>query len=119
MLPRAPAPPGPLQLPRRPPAWAEDEARLLQALREAAGRDEAVFAKANAISLAQLRALEGRGQSAFYSEDIKAQLGRRLLQRLGYTAEQAFAQATLPCQPPEATTPADGVQERNPDRPIG
>lgn len=64
--------------------WTPDEARLLRRLREAAGLNEAAFAKANAISLAQLRALEDRGEAPFYSEAIKAYLGRRLLMRLGH-----------------------------------
>ncbi len=80
--------------------WTREEARLLQSLREAAGVDEAVFAKAHAISLSQLRTLEDRGASPFYSEKIKAQLGRRLLRRLGH--EPAVMPAWEPVHAPAA-----------------
>ncbi len=95
---RAPATPAPQPLSGEAP-WSQEEARLLLRLREAAGLNEAVFANANAISLAQLRALEDRGSSPFYSEPIKAQLGRRLLRRLGH----------VPSAPEPAATPARPV----------
>ncbi len=66
------------------PSWSREQEELLRTLREAARVDETVFAHKHAISVAQLRALEGRGHSPFYSEAIKARLGLRLLASLGH-----------------------------------
>ncbi len=68
-------------------AWARDEEERLRTLREAARLEETAFAKRHAISVAQLRALEGRGTCPFYSEAIKARLGARLLASLERTYE--------------------------------
>ncbi len=117
MSPRPPAAPAPHQ-PAVSAPWSRDEARLLLTLREAAGFNEAVFANANAISLVQLRALEDRGTSPFYSEQIKAQLGRRLLRRLGHTAELPAVTATSGATASEGQGPAPGTAPGTAPAPI-
>jgi DNA-binding XRE family transcriptional regulator len=59
--------------------WQPADAERLKCLREQADLSANEFAKANAISLAQLDQLENEGVSAFYSPLIKYQLGKRLL----------------------------------------
>lgn len=76
--------PSPHAEPIRVPEWTQARAALLLSLREAMRLDESVFAKRHAIAVAQLRALEGRGQTPFYSEAIKVRLGERLLASLGH-----------------------------------
>ena len=62
--------------------WTEDDALLLRQLREALGLDTLSLAIQNALSNAQIQQLENGGHTAFYSPVIKAQAGRRLLQKL-------------------------------------
>jgi hypothetical protein len=62
--------------------WTQDEALLLQQLRQAAGLDTSRFAIENAISHAQLLQLENGGDTMFYSTAIKAHLGRKLIAKL-------------------------------------
>ena len=62
--------------------WTQDEALLLQQLRQAAGLDTSRFAIENAISHAQLLQLENGGDTLFYSTAIKAHLGRKLIAKL-------------------------------------
>ena len=69
------------------PTWTPEQEERLRALREAARVEETALAQRHAISVAQLRALEGRGTCPFYSEAIKARLGDRLLASLERTAE--------------------------------
>jgi transcriptional regulator with XRE-family HTH domain len=66
--------------------WTESDAQRLKALREQAGIAQAAFAKRHALSVAQVRELEGGQTGSFYSEDIKSHTGRRLLTALGYVA---------------------------------
>ena len=66
--------------------WTESDAQQLKTLREQAGIPQAAFAKRHALSVAQVRELEGGKTGSFYSEDIKAHTGRRLLAALGYVA---------------------------------
>jgi len=63
-------------------AWTREQEERLRTLREAARVEETALAQRHAISVAQLRALEGRGTCPFYSEAIKARLGARLLASL-------------------------------------
>lgn len=98
--------PSPHVEPMPAPEWTPARAALLLSLREAMRLDESVFAKRHAIAVAQLRALEGRGQTPFYSEAIKARLGERLLASLGHP-HQALDDR-MPEAPPrseEASTP--------------
>ena len=62
--------------------WQPGDAARLKYLREMANISATEFAKANAISQAQLDQLEKEGDSAFYSPLIKYQLGKRLLNAL-------------------------------------
>ena len=62
--------------------WTEDEALLLQQLRQGAGLNTSRFAIESAISHAQLLQLENGGHSLFYSVAIKAHLGRKLIAKL-------------------------------------
>ena len=62
--------------------WTQDEALLLQQLRQAAGLDTSQFAIESAISHAQLLQLENGGDTLFYSPAIKAHLGRKLTKKL-------------------------------------
>ena len=64
--------------------WHPEDGSLLQQLRISAQLDELVFARSNAISLAQLRELEGRGQGSFYTAHIKSHTGYKLLRKLGH-----------------------------------
>jgi len=90
--------------------WTESDAQQLKTLREQAGIPQAAFAKRHALSVAQVRELEGGKTGSFYSEDIKAHTGRRLLAALGYVApppaiEPETAAAPDPTPPP-ASQPA-------------
>lgn len=95
--------------------WTESDAQQLKSLREQAGIPQAVFAKRHALSVAQVRELEGGKTGSFYSEDIKAHTGRRLLAALGYVAPPPATEpepaavpdptpqpASQPAPPPEA-----------------
>jgi len=87
--------------------WTEEEAALLKHLREQALLTPAAFAKRHALSNGQLRELEQGGKGSFYSEDIKAYNGRKLLKALGYI---------VPVQPepaPEPPAPAPVAQARS------
>jgi hypothetical protein len=64
--------------------WRTEEAQLLRQLREEAKTDSLVFARLNALSLAQLQELEGHGAGGFYNPQIKANTGIKLLKKLGH-----------------------------------
>lgn len=94
--------------------WTDTDAQRLKALREQAGADQAAFAKRHALSTGQVRELEGGKPGSFYSDDIKAHVGRKLLAALGYVAplepepepeaepSQAPAPQAAPAVSPEA-----------------
>lgn len=67
-----------------PPIWRTEDALLLRQLRESAKTDSLVFARLNAISLAQLSELEGQGEGCFYNPRIKTNTGIKLLNKLGH-----------------------------------
>jgi len=79
------------------PVWRVEDGVLLQNLRENAKIDDFVFARLNAISLAQLRELEGQGEGSFYNSQIKANTGNKLLRKLGHEPE-------IPAAEPMQTT---------------
>jgi hypothetical protein len=62
--------------------WTDEEALLLKQLREALGLDTMALAVQNAMSNSQIQQLENGGHTSFYSQAIKAQTGRRLIQKL-------------------------------------
>ncbi len=70
--------------------WTQDEALLLQQLRQGAGLDTSRFAIESAISQAQLLQLENGGDSLFYSAAIKAHLGRQLIAKLQKRLDSAI-----------------------------
>jgi len=90
--------------------WTESDAQRLRALREQAGIAQAAFANRYALSVAQVRELEGGKVGSFYSEDIKAHTGRRLLAALGYVAPpptpQPEVEAAAEPEPAPAAEPA-------------
>jgi transcriptional regulator with XRE-family HTH domain len=65
------------------PIWLAEDGRLLKDLRTSAGLDIHEFSRAASISVAQLRQLEDGGNELFYSQRIKFQMGRKLLNKLG------------------------------------
>lgn len=72
--------------------WHPEDGALLQQLRISAQLDELVFARSNAISLSQLRELEGQGHGSFYTPHIKSFTGYKLLKKLGH---EPLAQAAV------------------------
>lgn len=96
--------------------WGPEDGELLQNLRNNAGIDALVFARANTISAAQLHELESGEGRSFYNELIKRNTGIKLLKKLGHeypaTAEQVIppvpeALPTVPALEIEALAPAD------------
>jgi hypothetical protein len=75
------------------PIWHSEDAQLLRNLRQSANLDDLVFARMNAISLSQLRELEGQGEGSFYNAQIKANTGIKLLKKLGHVITPAPAAA--------------------------
>jgi transcriptional regulator with XRE-family HTH domain len=115
--------------------WTESDAQQLKSLREQAGIPQAAFAKRHALSVAQVRELEGGKTGSFYSEDIRAHTGRRLLAALGYVApppaiepepaavpDPTLQPASQPAPPPEAQVEAapapEPEQETTPEPPL-
>ena len=97
--------------------WRLEDGVLLQQLRQSAKIDDFVFARMNAISLAQLRELEGRGEGSFYNPQIKTNTGQKLLRKLGHESAMpvpGYAQTTATAAQPLSTAP-----ERMPFRASG
>ena len=87
--------------------WRLEDGVLLQELRQSAKIDDFVFARMNAISLAQLRELEGQGEGSFYNTQIKANTGKKLLRKLGHEPEIPAAEPALTtAMPLEPASPA-------------
>ena len=76
--------------------WGPDDGKLLQSIRQKAGIDALVFARANTLSLAQLQELEGGEGRGFYSELIKCNTGIKLLKKLGHEVPEPSTVATEP-----------------------
>lgn len=76
--------------------WGPDDGELLQSIRQKAGIDALVFARANTLSLAQLQELEGGEGRGFYSELIKRNTGIKLLKKLGHEVPEPSTVATEP-----------------------
>lgn len=95
------------------PVWRIEDGVLLQELRQSAKVDDFVFARMNAISLAQLRELEGQGEGSFYNSQIKANTGHKLLRKLGHApAMPAPELALAPYTEAEPQTPVLSVPAR-------
>ena len=78
------------------PVWRVEDGVLLRELRQSANIDDLVFARMNAISLAQLRELEGQGEGSFYNPQIKTNTGNKLLLKLGH--QRAMPAPALPAE---------------------
>lgn len=63
--------------------WTSEDAQLLAKLREEAELDVSILAKRHSLSVHQVRQLEEGGDTHFYSQAIKLQVGRKLLRSLG------------------------------------
>lgn len=66
------------------PIWEAADAKLLKSCRHCSGLSEAEFARIHSISVLQLRELEGHGAGRFYSDDIKARAGLKILAKYGH-----------------------------------
>lgn len=94
--------------------WTESDAQQLKDLREQAGIAQAAFAKRYALSVAQVRELEGGKTGSYYSEDIKAHTGRRLLAALGYVAPPPSEPEPAPTPPPASPSASQSEVEAAP-----
>jgi transcriptional regulator with XRE-family HTH domain len=94
--------------------WTESDAQQLKDLREQAGIAQAAFAKRYALSVAQVRELEGGKTGSYYSEDIKAHTGRRLLAALGYVAPPPSEPEPAPTPPPASPSAPQAEVEAAP-----
>lgn len=83
--------------------WTESDAQRLRELRERAGAAQAAFAQRHALSVGQVRELEGGKTGSFYTEEIKAHTGRKLLAALGYI------------EPPDTPAAADSMRLEQPE----
>jgi transcriptional regulator with XRE-family HTH domain len=72
----------------QPSKWTPELGLLLKELRQKAGLDIAILARRQIVSTSQIRQLEGGGDAAFYSPDIKYATGKKLLLALGHTLEK-------------------------------
>ena len=68
--------------------WTPELGLLLKELRQKAGLDIAILARRQIVSTSQIRQLEGGGDAAFYSPDIKYATGKKLLLALGHAIEK-------------------------------
>ena len=66
------------------PVWEAADIKLLKSCRHCSGLSEAEFARTHSISVLQLRELEGYGAGRFYTDDIKARAGLRILSKYGH-----------------------------------
>lgn len=66
------------------PVWEAADAKLLKSCRHCSGLSEAEFARTHSISVLQLRELEGNGAGRFYTDDIKARAGLKMLAKYGH-----------------------------------
>ncbi len=88
----------PLDRPPPPDAFVRYDATYLRELREASGMDLMILARKACLSVGQVRELEsGKDGRYFYSETIKRQAYKRVLQVLGVTP---------PREAPDVTTPS-------------
>ena len=87
--------------------WTPELGLLLKELRQKAGLDIAILARRQIVSTSQIRQLEGGGDAAFYSPDIKYATGKKLLLALGHAIEK---DATSASPETAADVPAESTQ---------
>ncbi|NBS48176.1 MAG: XRE family transcriptional regulator, partial [Betaproteobacteria bacterium] len=106
--------------------WLKTDGDKLKALRESSGIDPVELARAVTLTPAHIRQLEDGGDSLFYSQAIKLQVGRRLLRRLGSdldavadvnTMAAAVAPAEVSSQPAVTVEPRPAAAPE-PIRPV-
>ena len=111
-----------------PKTWTDADAQVLRSLREASRLSIEVMAKRHILSQGQVRELEGTDSGFFYSDEIKAYVGHRLLKAMGHVAPDATrlpssassfeptaipvaAPALAPTAPPPVMAPASGLEQ--------
>ena len=87
--------------------WTPELGLLLKELRQKAGLDIAILARRQIVSTSQIRQLEGGGDAAFYSPDIKYATGKKLLLALGHAIEK---DATSASPETAADVPAESTE---------
>mgnify|MGYP003334195365 FL=1 len=90
------------------PIWTPENGALLQQLRINASMDIGTLAHKNLITKNQVQQLEDGGDSAFYSPEIKYQIGKKLLAFYGHRlvrAEIARSKALKPDAPSQPVVP--------------
>lgn len=114
-----------------PKTWTDADAQVLRSLREASRLSIEVMAKRHILSQGQVRELEGSDSGRFYSDEIKAYVGHRLLKALGHvspeatstsaravspasTARTAAAPSMAPAAPAPAIEIASGLEQTQP-----
>ncbi len=81
---------------------------LLRQRRETKGWAQTDLATRACLSLKQVRQIEGGGNSAFYSDSVKATAARKLATLLGLAPEQAFVSSAIDAAPLSALPDTDG-----------
>lgn len=89
-------------------SWRSEDQESLRKALQSRGLDETSLARSSAISLAQLRELLQGGEGQFYSADIKAHVGHKLMRRLGLepAPQPAVAETSPDPAPAFAVRPA-------------
>ena len=98
------------------PVWEAADIKLLKSCRHCSGLSEADFARAHSISVLQLRELEGQGAGRFYTDDIKARAGLRILSKYGhvkYLPPLVVRNELRPDRPPVPKSEAAELVQRN------
>ena len=84
--------------------WTPENGALLQQLRINANIDIGTLAQRNMVSRIQVVQLEEGGDSAFYSPEIKLQVGKKLLGFFGHTLKPRIASRSEPPLTEETTS---------------
>ena len=66
--------------------WLPEHSEQLKSLRTVAGIDISTLASNHALSKIQIKQLEEGGESAFYTPEIKFNIGRKLIRSFGVEA---------------------------------
>lgn len=92
--------------------WTPENGALLQQLRINANIDIGTLAQRNMVSRIQVVQLEEGGDSAFYSPEIKLQVGKKLLGFFGHTLKPRIA---LRSEPPLTEEPTSFITSAETD----